>query len=125
MQCRRLELERDVYYIYMKKNVLPEAATVNTLTGDLSTALLEHARLLMQRYPESVDAYALCSALREIREFFQDDQGIPVSEAEAIDDALLDSVRGLIGSGYLQRAEVPPNDAVRNVLIGLASLRNW
>src|ERR1700735_3119595 len=104
----------------MESKSMPEAMSLNALTGDLSVALLEHALAVVKRYPESVDAYALFSSLRELRGFFEDEQGIPMSEALDIDRALLQGVRELIASGFLDRTEVPPSDIVRGLVSGLA-----
>jgi len=98
------------------------AADVNAVTGDLSVTLLEQAGLLRKRYPDSVDAYALFFALYEIREFFEDEQGIPTSDANAINSSLLEGIRGLIHGGFLQRIEIPSNEVIRAIIIGLASL---
>jgi hypothetical protein len=96
---------------------------IGSITGDLSVALLDQARDLMFLYPNSVRAFALFCALREVRSMFEDEQGIPMSEALEIDRLLLGPIRRLLEEGSFQRCEIPPEHVVEEVLMGLALLR--
>lgn len=113
-----------VYYQIMQGATLDPNA-INAITGDLSVALHDQARDLLRRYPNSIRAYALFSALREIRSMFEDEQGIPMAEALEIDRSLLSGVRRLLEDGSFQRGELPSESAIETLLAGLASLRGW
>ena len=98
---------------------------IGSITGDLSVALRDQARDLILRYPNSVRAFALFCALREVRSMYDDEQGIPTSEALEIDRSLLSPIRRLLEEGSFQRCELPPEHVVEEVLMGLTPLRGW
>lgn len=95
-----------------------------SLTGASVGELCQAANELADRFPASIEAYALWSALFDIKQMFgEDDQGIPANEANRIDSVLSQSMNALICGGYLSRVEIPPTNLVASVISDLSALR--
>jgi hypothetical protein len=68
----------------------------DSITGDFCRELVTETRAGVAADPGSIYAYAIWKASIELSNRFDDEQGIPVDEAETIDALILPPLRRLL-----------------------------
>lgn len=96
-----------------------EALLRDGVTGDLIQALIDRARHTSDANPGSVFAYAVWSVCWDLSQYFEDEQGIPVSEWARINLAIRNPLTELIQTGGLTTESPASTDALVRLLRAL------